>query len=177
MVSLVLLALLGLFSSVAPNGCQPLEPALLEHIRQTLPHYKLARTSDFDTSWASNKAPGEQTDGTPWCVSADFDGNGQSDVVLILKRQSKVVVMGFRRLGDSYVHSLAFSRTDTPYSVPLQLALFRTPPGRIMGGGFGDEPVKNVKNRNPGVSLEFFETSSVYLYWANGRWREVWTSD
>src|SRR5258705_9635659 len=155
MISLVILALLGLLTSVAPNACQPLEPALLEHIRLTLPQYQLARTADFEKSWLSNKTANDQTDGMPWCVSGDFDGNEQTDVVLILKHQGKVAVMGFRRVGDSYAHSLVFSRTDRPYRPPLQLAVFRTPPGRIIGGGFGDAPITDIKKHNPPGSLQF----------------------
>ncbi len=177
MIGLVFLTIFSSMSKGPPNACQPLAPALLEHIRRTLPQYEVARTADFEKSWLSNRAPKEQTDGTPWCISGDFDGNGQTDVVLLLKHKGTITVMGFRTVADSYVHSLAFSRTDTPYRPPLQLALFRTPPGRILGGGFGDEPITDVKNKNPAISLQFFETSSVYLYWANGRWHEVWTSD
>ena len=177
MIGLTFLTLISSLSQSRPNACQPLAPGLLEHIRRTLPGYEVAPTTDFEKSWLTNRASTEQTDGTPWCISGDFDGNGQTDVVLFLKHKGTITVMGFRAVADSYVHALAFSRTNIPYRPPLHLALFRSPPGRIQGGGVGDEPSIDVKNKNPGISLEFFESSSVYLYWAKGRWHEVWTSD
>ncbi len=177
MIAQLLLTVLPLVPNGAANPCEPLPSALREYIHQALPEYEPASSQDFDSSWISEKSPEDQTDGAPGCITGDFDGNGQRDFALVLRHEGAVVIMAFRRVGTSYRHSLAFSRTDIPDKRPLHLALFRTPPGEIHGGGFGNSPPQHFKNQNPGIAIVFFETSSVYLYWAKGRWHEIWTSD
>jgi len=119
----------------------------------------------------------DDPDGGPGCITGDFDGNGLPDYVLFVRKGGAVELMAFHQMADGYRRYRVWTRDPFAYRPPLQMAIFRVPPGTLHGGGFGDAPEETVRMRTPSVDLRFFETSSVTLYWRAGRYHQLWTSD
>jgi hypothetical protein len=157
--------------------CDSLPPALASYLHRKLPAYQIIPSASFDSSWRADLSPRDQTDGAPNCITADFDGNGFLDYVLTLRHGGNVEIMAFQQADGVFHHVLAFTRPDFTFREPLNVAVFRLPPGRIYGPGFGDSKPTTVETKNASIDLVFLESSSVVLYWSNGHYVEVWTSD
>ena len=165
-------------SAVSPAKCGRPPEALIAHLRSSLPGYDTVPIAAFDSAWPAERPPTDAADGGPNCLTGDFDGNGLVDYVMFIRKGYVVELMAFHQMrSGGYRNYRVWTRDSFTYRAPLQMAIFRVPPGTLYGGGFVDAPEEKVLTKTPSVDLVFFETSSVTLYWRNGAYHPLWTSD
>ena len=158
-------------------ACGQLPQSLLTYIARELPGYEPVPAMSVDTGWRGERPPSDDPSGGPVCLKGDFNGDHLTDFVLFVHKGNTVDLIAFHQSKTGYRHYRAWPRHPLAYKPPLHMAIFRVPPGTLHGGGFGDAPEETVRTTAHSVELVFFETSSVTLYWRNGQYHALWTSD
>jgi len=118
-----------------------------------------------------------QTDGHPFCITGDFDGNGRRDYALILVDSLGGRLIAFHRIGATYRSYRMWVENGAERRLGSSLhfiGIFRRPP-RDHGDMYDDGPA--FKSPRTFVTVQNYESSSWELVWDGRRYRTFWTSD
>jgi hypothetical protein len=169
--------LVGQLLATAIGPCDTLPQALVAVVHRNWPRAWIARPTAADSIPHGYVDSMNQTDGNPFCVTGDFDGNGRRDFALLIQDSLGARIFAFHRIGATYVPHLAYN-TAAPHE-RLQgslsgIGLFRVPPTEhadMYGEG------RPLKARHDAFEAVEYEISSWTMVWDGRRYRTFWTSD
>jgi len=160
-----------------PGPCDSLPLALYEALHRVVPAAVLPVVTPADSIWGDYVGPNLQTDGHPFCVTGDFDGNGQPDYALVVVDSLGARILAFHLIGAAYhPHPMWMGAgEERRLSLPLHgMALFRSPPAVHMDMY---ESVPDYDSPLAFVTAENYESSSWEMVWDGKQYRTFWTSD
>lgn len=178
-ITLALAATAG--SAEAKDRCRPLVPSgLASQIATTYPKHRLPRGDDQDAyNVRYNLKQGGS--GCLGVATGDFDGDKRRDFALLLTARGKtegLLVVALRR-ETRWLLELIETVED-----PISSHYVGTvEPGEYGPGPFwGESPprpneMEVIKSSTEGVVTGMLESTALYYFRVNGRWRFVWISD
>ena len=168
-------------SAEAVDRCRPLvPPGLAKQIATTYPDHRLPRGDDQDVyNVRYNMKQGGS--GCLGVATGDFDGDKRRDVAILLTAKGKpegLLVVALRR-ETRWLLELVEALED-----PISSQYVGTvEPGEYGPGPFwGESPprpneLEVIKSPAEGVVTGMLESTALYYFRLNGKWRFVWISD
>lgn len=163
------------FAAKTPTSLpQPAAPAFVRtYLARKLPGTRIARArygrEDIAAFLRHQRTAPVQT-------VADFNGDRKRDWAgFVRDRAGRVHLLVVYSTKRGYRHRrLQKNVGQTGYRLRVSVGLQK--PGRLRNTPTAEKR-KTVRLRRPGISLVYFEKSSVVFYWTGRRFAEVWTSD
>ena len=168
-------------SAEAADRCRPLvPPSLAKEIATTYPGHRLPRGNDQDTyNVQYNLEHGGS--GCLGVATGDFDGDKRRDVALLLTAKDRpegLLVVALRR-GTKWLLELV----ETVEAAIRTQYVDTVGPGEYGPGPLWGEsqPLPNemkvIKSSTEGVVTGTLESTGLYYFRLNDKWRFVWTHD
>ena len=170
--------LIGSLFLAHAGPCDTLPPSLRIAIEQLRPAATLIRPGAADSLWRGYVDSVNESDGHPFCVTGDFDGNGQLDYALMLRDTAGIRFVAFHRNGDAYRPFPMWIEEGKERRLGRNdqsgFALYRLAPG-VRDDMFDAEP--RLDDPHPAIEVIHFESSSWIMAWDGHGYRTFWTSD
>ena len=147
---------------------------IIQYTKELYPNSSFPTHAQFSLYW-EHFAPDSATI-DPWYAIADFTGDGSTDFALMIIDSMKTKYIAIHSDGGKLEHFQIFPpnryRDDLPLLTGIELDTRR----RINETLTVDNP-RIIEVENPGIHVKFFEKSSIFVYWENDRYNQLWTSD
>jgi hypothetical protein len=157
--------------------CDSLPAALLHELALRVPGGQPVEPSAIASMWRELPDSTLQTDGSPTCVTGDFDGNGQRDYALMVRDGDSVRLLAFHSVDGGFEMHRMFVQSGREQMLPADpatFALYRVPPGRYEDLFDDEEP---LNSRNVAIQCVHFDSSVFIMAWDGQRYRLFWLAD
>ncbi len=172
-IAFLLVQMFSKISLAAPE----VPSSIHKYIISNLSHYNLVNY-ELDPELKSYfKSKGMST--SPLFVFDDFNGDGQNDWIGLLENRDRTLdIVAIYSDSNQYKHTVLIkNKMKTDKYLPI--GVFKEKPGIVHSFPFDNVPEEELtaKLSFPGAHVYFFEISSVVIYWKNGKFQKIWTSD
>src|SRR5262245_11605317 len=164
----------------SPDRCVPLVPADLAHyLEAAFPDHRLPRGTDQDEYNVNfNLQHGGR--GCLGVAKGDFYGDKQGDVALLLSARQRVetlLVVALRRPDRCAVEQVETwdGASSSYYLDTVPSGTYESPFDRE--GSQRPNELRSIKSATEGLVAGQVESTALYYFRADGRWRFVWMSD
>lgn len=117
----------------------------------------------------------------PVYAMGDFDGNGEEDISLFLIKGSVGFMVAMNQIKGELKHFILDDRLDELINCRYLSKQESKDILTVYGKGYDEEPgEKNPSKiilKNPALDIGCYEASSSLVYWDNGKYVQIYTSD
>lgn len=175
----LLLTVIALSPGTQDTCVSLIPPKLSQQLKAAFPAYRLPRATDQD-AFNVNESLKRGGSGCLGVAVGDFDGDRQQDIALLLSAKSTVktlVLVALRRSARWTLERIdGWDGPISSYYVDTVTA------GAYESPWYGESPPRpnelpSIKSATEGVAAGQLESTALFFFRVNGKWRFLWMAD